>query len=184
MTERELLDDEPLAINARLAKPKTSITSALIIAASFLAVFTLAWIAVTVIRDQRVRDDGTTETASIDIADTEIPTLTRGDQVDVLIGPSGHAVTVACFLPAPDTPPLIVFVSAAPTDLDLRAEATLIGDANGAYQTVASADAVRPGEQRQAVPRTRLAETVVVAEEIVDCRIDSVEADRQIVRFR
>lgn len=174
-------DDESSAVNAELADATPWFLSALVVGISFLIIFVLAWIAISVVRDQGRRGSAAEEEATV--VATEVPTLIRGDEVQVSIGPSGHQVAVACFLPAPDSPPLVVFASAAPNNLDLRAEATLIDDTESSYRTVARADALRPGEQRETVPRTVSNTKVVVEREVVDCRIERVQADRQVIRF-
>ncbi len=173
-------EEETPAVADDLGLRGSSVVSWLVMAVSLLTVALLTWITISVIRSGGT-DDEVAETA--DTIESSSGDQAASDEVAVSIGTEGHRVLVACFLPSPTTPPLVVFASSAPVNVDLQAETTLIDSEEETYRTVADAKQLRPGEQRQAVPRTVEASTVVVENRIKDCRIESVQADRQIVRF-
>lgn len=158
----------------------SSVVSALVMVVSLLIVALLTWITISVIRGSGAVDEAADDADTIESSTGD---QAANDEVAVSIGTEGHQVVVACFLPSSTAPPLVVFASSAPTNVDLQAETTLIDSNDATYRTVASAKQLRPGEQRQAVPRTVEASTVVVQGQVKDCRIESVQADRQIVRF-
>ena len=174
-------EDEGPAVADNLGFMARSRISSMIMAVSLLIVGLLTWITVGTIRGGA--DDGKTANKTTDFIGSISGDQTASDEVSVSIGVEGHPVVVACFLPTATTPPLVVFASSAPSNLDMRAEVLLIDGSAAAFQTVAEAERLRPGEQRQAVPRTLQRSTVVIEERVVDCLIQSVQSDRQIVRF-
>ncbi len=179
-TVRREEDDTP-AVADDIGLRGSSFVSWLVMAVSLLIVALLTWLTISVIRGDSRSDEATDESA--DSIESTPGDQTASDEVIVTIGSQGHQVIVACFLPSATAPPLVVFASSAPTAVDLKAEATLIDSSGTVFRTVALAEQLRPGEQREAVPRTTATSTVVIDEEVVDCQILSVQADRQIVRF-
>ncbi len=179
-TARSAQDGSPAVADDRGLRD-SSLVSWLTMAVSLLIVGLLTWITISAIRgggdEENDAGDGSDSIASSSGEQTAV------DEVAVTIGTEGHQIVVACFLPTATNPPLIAFASSAPVQLDLTVEATLIGSDEGRFRTVATADDLRPGEQRQSVPRTTETSTVVIDGEVVGCEIQSVQADRQVVRF-
>lgn len=151
--------------------------SKLALALSVLIVVLLAVVAgVTVLNpsDDSDQDQGTGNVSGGALDSSVAPGPSSGR---IELGAADQPLAVACQLPVVgQTPLLVVFENRTGSTDDFLAQVLVVYNDGTRIEAVASADAVRPGEQRSVVPDPWFESATVV-----DCRLQVIQQGQRVV---